>query len=115
MTSSGRAVRPGRIERCQLPSWIQDAPQHAHEACGFEFRTTVTVADSQTGQRTKTTPFPGRAGLYPGHPSRTNRADNPVKAHTDDQGFWRTGGLGSARVDRADHPVAEAGRRLPRP
>src|SRR5207253_8100647 len=62
--STGRFTRPGRMDRCQLPSWIHVAPQEPHEACGLEFSTTVTVAPSQTGQRTNRTLLPRADEAY---------------------------------------------------
>src|SRR5436309_2766364 len=43
---------PGRTARCQLPSWIHVAPQHAQDPWDLELRTMVTDVLSQTGHRT---------------------------------------------------------------
>jgi hypothetical protein len=45
-------VGPGRMERCQLPSWIQVAPQQAQDPWDLELSTMVTDELSQTGHRT---------------------------------------------------------------
>src|SRR5439155_15438750 len=50
--------------RCQLPSWIQVAPQQAQDPWDLEFRTIVTDVLTQTGHRTTRCSFPGRGEAY---------------------------------------------------